>query len=196
MSDAKINPNGPLKALPFLISLVIPGNPYPVTEKPFIEENEKREINPVGLLGQACKPGHQSHYVIIDSAASTGAFPTKFVDFDDPGKERVVSDELVVFEGAQALPLFLVYYKAPASSMSTEKSAPPLTRQEMFSMLPSTSSSGTDPAVPFFFALLSSSISSFQLQAVRFLVQVLAGHVAGFPARELSVDVLLVPWCR
>jgi len=56
--------------------------------------------------------GYQSHYSVIDTKTFTAPFPTQFDDFDDREKKRVVSDELVVFEGAQALPLFLVYYKA------------------------------------------------------------------------------------
>jgi len=119
----------------FLVAAVLPGNPYPVTEHPFIpkrdkdgkllhppkfemepthEGKEKRKRNPLGLLGQACKGGYQSHYAVVDTKTISLPFPTQFDDFDDPKKNRIVSDELVVFEGAQALPLFLVYYKTPS----------------------------------------------------------------------------------
>ena len=125
------NPTGPWGANVFLIAAVLPGNPFPVTEHPFPKRDKdgkplspaqfemdpalegKRKRNPFGLLGQACKAGYQSHYTIVDSVHSASAFPTQHGDFDDPTKKRVVSDELVVFEGAQALPLFLVYYKTP-----------------------------------------------------------------------------------
>ena len=104
----------------FLLAAVLPGNPYPVTEHPFvvpfvtdesIEGDDKRKPNPVGLLGQACKGGYQSHYSVIDTKSFAAPFPTQFDDFEDHEKKRVVSDELVVFEGAQALPLFLFYCK-------------------------------------------------------------------------------------
>jgi len=78
---------------------------------PALEGEDKRRRNPFGLLGQACKAGFQSHYTVVDSVHSGSAFPTQHGDFDDQAKARRVSDELVVFEGAQALPLFLVYYK-------------------------------------------------------------------------------------
>jgi len=102
---------------------VLPGNYYPATEHPFVVPfvqdrsivgDDKRKPNPVGLLGQACKGGYQSHYSVIDTMTFSAPFPTQFDDFDDREKKRVVSDELVVFEGAQALPLFLVYYKKPS----------------------------------------------------------------------------------
>ena len=50
----------------FMISLVIPGNPYPVTEYPF-KENEIGKIleyNPDGFYGKACQPGYQSHFTL------------------------------------------------------------------------------------------------------------------------------------
>ena len=106
------------------------GEPYPVTEHPFIplkdEEGEllsppqfemepgpegkkKKKPNPCGLLGQALKAGYQSHYTVVDSEDIDTAFPTEFGE-----EEKVVSGELVVIESSQALPLFLVYYKAPS----------------------------------------------------------------------------------
>ena len=115
--DAKSQPGVKV----FLIAAVLPGNPYPVTEHPLavpfvtdesIGGDDKRRRNPLGLYGQALKAGYQSHYTVVDSVSMGTAFPTQLDDFDDPMKKRVVSDELVVFEGAQALPLFLVYYKS------------------------------------------------------------------------------------
>jgi len=88
----------------FLVAAVLPGNPYPVTEHPFIpkrdkngkpvspaqfekdptlEGKDKRKRNPLGLLGQACKAGYQSHYTIVDSVHFGSAFPTQHDDFDD-----------------------------------------------------------------------------------------------------------------
>jgi len=118
--DAKCQPGVKV----FLIAAVLPGNPYPVTEQPFVSEKEggkgMSKPNPLGLLGQACKAGYQSHYTVVDSVSVNTAFPTQLDDFDDPKKKRVVSDELVVFEGAQALPLFLVYYKKPSGKTDAE----------------------------------------------------------------------------
>ena len=74
----------------FLIALTVPGNPYPVTEPPL--------NNPTSLLGQACQAGYQSHYLETDLRG-------------DPALNAGdrYGDELVVFEGSQTLPLFLVY---------------------------------------------------------------------------------------
>jgi len=122
-----------------------------------LEGKDKRKRNPFGLLGQACKAGFQSHYTIVDSVHSGSAFPTQHGDFDDQAKARRVSDELVVFEGAQALPLFLVYYKAPSGKNvagSSTALAPPaivvspgneveVLREEMFSGGSSASSSSS-----------------------------------------------------
>jgi len=106
----------------FLVVMVIPGNPYPVTEHPFVvpfvhETNKDgklvRRRNPLGLHGQACKSGYQSHITVVDSEDIHTAFPIEVEDYDDPKSKRLVSDELVVFEAAQVLPLFLVYYREP-----------------------------------------------------------------------------------
>jgi len=115
----------------FLVAMVLPGKSFPATEHPFvvpfvqdpsIEGDDKRKRNPLGLLGQACKAGYQSHYSVIDTKTFAAPFPTQFDDFDDREKKRVVSEELVVFEGAQALPLFLVYYKKPSGEIDAGSS--------------------------------------------------------------------------
>ena len=116
----------------FMISLVIPGNLYPVTEYPF-KENETGKIleyNPDGFYGKACQPGYQSHFTLsLDlsfhcsnlkqttnntsklvgprdkkNQENTGPFPVQGT-FD----AQRDADELVVFESAQAVPLFIVY---------------------------------------------------------------------------------------
>ena len=72
----KAKPTGPWGANVFLIAAVLPGNPYPVTEHPFIpqkdkdgkllspaqfemdptlEGKDKRKRNPFGLLGQPAR---------------------------------------------------------------------------------------------------------------------------------------------
>ena len=118
--DAKSQPGVKV----FLIAAVLPGNTYPVTEQPFVSEKEggkgMRKLNPLGLLGQACKAGYQSHYTVVDSVSVNLAFPTQLDDFDDPKKKRVVSDELVAFEGAQALPSSWFTPRNPLSSQAPE----------------------------------------------------------------------------
>jgi len=96
-SYAQITPHGKV----FLIALTVPGNPYPATEPPFVADEkapEGKSLNTFGLLGQACKAGYQSHYL---EATQSG----------QPAMDVVegFGDELVVFEGSQTLPLFLVY---------------------------------------------------------------------------------------
>jgi len=48
----------------FLVSLVIPGNPYPITEPPFLSHNRD---NPTGFYGKTCQSGYQSHYTLSES---------------------------------------------------------------------------------------------------------------------------------
>ena len=82
----------------FLLSLVNAGNTFPVIEHP---------EQPGSLLGQACRPGYQSHFTIVDSPDHTQAFPTKYAVIDD----ATTADELVVFDHAQAVPVFVFYVK-------------------------------------------------------------------------------------
>lgn len=63
----------------YLMSLVLPGNPYPLLE-----------AHDPGIIGSGCRPGYQSHFVTLQG---------------DPGKAK--SGILVVFDPTQALPLFL-----------------------------------------------------------------------------------------
>ena len=86
----------------FVFSLILPGNPYPVTERP-------RE--PGSFLGQACKPGFQSHYTVVESKVIKFAFPTRNEEFATL-KDLETADEVVIFETAQTLPLFVVIYDA------------------------------------------------------------------------------------
>ena len=83
----------------FLVSLVVPGNTFPVTESPTLAN--KKDINPDGYLGAPCKSGYQSHYVAVNMGGNNHGYPVT----EDFGRAGV--DELVVFETAQALPLFL-----------------------------------------------------------------------------------------
>ena len=102
----------------FLLSLVITGNTFPVTEHPFKEkqgggiehmsdENGKKKpvLNPLGFLEKACRAGYQSHYTVVDSRNVLTAFPFREKELD-PEK---TANEIVVFDSAQILPLFLIY---------------------------------------------------------------------------------------
>jgi len=78
-----------------VLSLVVPGNIYPVTE---------HHKGPDSLLGKTVKGGHQSHYTNVHTTADH----YKFGHVCNPPTGDVY-DELVVFQDAQALPLFVIY---------------------------------------------------------------------------------------
>ena len=102
----------------FLLSLIITGNAFPVTEHPFkqkpdggiecvTDENGKTKADPnsQGYLGKACRAGYQSHYTVVDSRNISTAFPFKEEKID----QAITSNEIVMFDSAQILPLFLIY---------------------------------------------------------------------------------------
>jgi len=91
----------------FLISLVLPGTAFPVIEHHLTDE----------ICGKPLRPGYQSHYVIVDKIGSV---------FDkDPFKPPPNSnDELVVFEGCQVLPIFLIFSKKPALRKGWQRQIP------------------------------------------------------------------------
>ena len=114
----------------FLLSLVITGNVFPVTEHPFIEkpdgvieymsdENGKTKPvpNPQGYLGKACRAGHQSHYTVVDSRNISTAFPFKEEKID----LAITSNEIVIFDSTQILPLFLIYTNEFTSGQTTSQ---------------------------------------------------------------------------
>lgn len=93
-------------SLVFVLGLACPGNALPVTETPFLGPPSQRMSNPQGFLGKPCQRGYQSHYAVVDFSSSSTipqGYPLK-----EPPTEKSF-DELVVFESAQVLPLFLVY---------------------------------------------------------------------------------------
>lgn len=50
---------------PFVICMVLPGNVYPVTEPPYLDDGSgNRHINNNGFVDRGCKHGYQSHYTI------------------------------------------------------------------------------------------------------------------------------------
>ena len=65
-----------------------------------------RRANADGSKGKGCRAGYQSHFTLVDGTTISTAFPIKGAV--DPAS---AADELVTFEGAQALPLFVFYTK-------------------------------------------------------------------------------------
>lgn len=103
----------------FIIAAVIPGNPFPVTED--------SKYMGAHCEGTPCETGYQSHYTIGTFSLSSflSSPSTHFLLFCSPsvGKKGrqgefypiqgsvnldMHADELVVFETAQTLPLFVV----------------------------------------------------------------------------------------
>jgi len=89
---------------PFLVSMIIPGNTFPVVEHPFATDGSSP--NQSGFKGKGCRAGYQSHYTVVDGRDINAAFPLRG-HIDD----ATAADELVTFEGAQALPIFVFYTK-------------------------------------------------------------------------------------
>lgn len=87
----------------FLLSAVVPGNVFPVTEHPFLPD---KTINPNGLYAKPFRPGYQAHQALVDERN-----PSVEV-FDDNKEDLRLADELVIFESAQAVPLFVFYMKS------------------------------------------------------------------------------------
>jgi len=101
-----------------VLSLVIPGNIYPVTEQPSDinlmtisdEESSKAKKKPAEtLLGKPCKNGYQSHYAYIYGHRSEGR--TFGWPCTDPHWKGTKYDELVIFQDAQAVPKYVIYVK-------------------------------------------------------------------------------------
>jgi len=83
-----------------LVTLVIPGNIYPVTEAP----NSPHSLKGKGAVDAS---GYQSHYVCVnghDSIAGKFEFPCNAPVFEH-------YDELVIFQDVQALPKYLIELK-------------------------------------------------------------------------------------
>ena len=87
----------------FLVSVVIPGNAFPVVEHPFAADGS---ANPSGSKGKGCRGGYQSHFTLVDGRDINSAFPVR--GSIDPA---TAADELVTFDTSQALPIFVFYTK-------------------------------------------------------------------------------------
>jgi len=89
-----------------VLALVSPGNSLPVTESPEGDSTKN-------YYGKAGEKGYQSHYTTVKYQGWESKTPVNKDSIptwnDDLAKGKIV-DELVLFEGAQVLPLFLVYF--------------------------------------------------------------------------------------
>jgi len=88
-------------SLVLVISLASPGNVLPISADPKINKLP----NPQGYLGKPRQEGYQSHYtaVYMPDKGGTYGYPLR------SAPTEASWDELVVFEPAQALPVFLIY---------------------------------------------------------------------------------------
>jgi hypothetical protein len=102
----------------FVVAAVNPGNTFPVTEHPFLEKQQQQpgviaklfaaanQGDKMSLNGKPGIPGYQSHYTVVPKKTISDAFPLTDNQTIDPARH---ADELVVFQDAQALPLFIFY---------------------------------------------------------------------------------------
>lgn len=88
--------------LVYLVSMVAPGNTYPVTEIPGSTTFLERKGN---------VPGYQSHYTLVNGQGKAAGL---VIDPSEFGNE--VDDELVIFDPSFALPLFIVEAKKEATT--------------------------------------------------------------------------------
>jgi len=92
------------RQFPLLLSWILLGNVYPVTENP--QGNPEKS-----LFGKPCVPGYDSHYVLVKKVGNLNYFP---LPHDSPvGPDY---DELVVFSPDQILPRYLIYYSSVENS--------------------------------------------------------------------------------
>ena len=96
-----------------MVNLTITGNTYPVTENPFSSPNT--------FFGKAPKAGYQSHYVAVEIDRKGNGIP--ILQEFEPKTEPF--DELVVFDGMQVLPLFLIYCQDSTSTLLLETNSSP-----------------------------------------------------------------------
>jgi len=94
----------------YLVSMVAPGNPYPVVEK---------------LRGSPCRSGYQSHLTLVYRNPEN--FGT-FIDLDNPDlADKPIASEMVLFDSSNALPLFIL--EDGGSSSQAQVSPQPKTKR-------------------------------------------------------------------
>jgi len=93
-----------------VLSLTIPGNVYPVIEQhKLIGSNLQESVSPVfegksTLLGNPIVAGYNSHYVLTTKDGGRSILSKE---------EATPSDELIVAQESQVLPVFVVYVTSP-----------------------------------------------------------------------------------
>jgi len=94
---------------PVILSWILMGKVYPVTEKA-----DSKDANT--LLGKPCKPGYNSHFVLVKNC-SDDPLQLNFQPCN-PEMEKPEYDEIVIFDKDQILPRYLVYFKRLVNSYS------------------------------------------------------------------------------
>lgn len=77
-----------------ILSWLIPGNVYPVTEN---------HAGPHSLLGSAIKTGYSSHYIVTQQNGET------FTSVPQEGPDAEIYDEIVIAQESQIAPAFLIH---------------------------------------------------------------------------------------
>ena len=75
-----------------------------MVEHPFAADGSSANLS--GFKGTGCRGGDPSHFTLVDGRDINTAFPLR-----GPIDVATAADELVTFEGAQTLPLFVFYTK-------------------------------------------------------------------------------------
>eukprot|EP00028_Trichosphaerium_sp_Am-I-7-wt_P004092 CAMPEP_0168522946 /NCGR_PEP_ID=MMETSP0405-20121227/9663_1 /TAXON_ID=498012 /ORGANISM="Trichosphaerium sp, Strain Am-I-7 wt" /LENGTH=236 /DNA_ID=CAMNT_0008544671 /DNA_START=647 /DNA_END=1354 /DNA_ORIENTATION=- len=95
------------RELTLVLSLVTPGNVYPVTEKPNDDDN---------FYGKPIKPGYQSHYTLVDK---------KGIVVAEDKVNKAMRDELVVAQDVQAVARYIIkVVKHKRKTSKSKKSKP------------------------------------------------------------------------
>ena len=80
--------------------MVIPENSFPAMEHSLVDP----PVYEMDFKGKSCLGGYQSHFTLVDGRDIDKAFPVR-----GPIDTGTAGDEMVTFDSAQALPLFLLH---------------------------------------------------------------------------------------
>ena len=83
----------------FLVCLSVPGNSFPVTEVPFLRDG--KSPNPKGYLGQACRGGYQSHYVVVSSKGEPVQEKVSTSEKAGQGSEKLMKNQQKLLENRE-----------------------------------------------------------------------------------------------
>jgi len=113
-------PISPTRKKYIVVSVVALGNPFPLTEHPFQDDNgetfktvkngvEVEIHNPNGYVSKAGRTGYQSHFVLVNKDEPKRAFPIR-----GEFTAEFHTDVIVVFQESQALPVLILVFDAAA----------------------------------------------------------------------------------